>query len=170
MKVHHKILFLLLLLSSPLYAQKLPIDTLLTQFYNRAANLMSEGGQANYEQAQRTFDSAFAVPGVEQSPVYPILLNEQGTLLVYLGKGEQAFEMKKRVLPYLPRMKDLEKHISVYNDLAILYRQRHMNDSTIYYYNKALEAALQYKDEGWITHIYNNVSVLYFNIRQLDEA
>lgn len=170
MKVHHKILFLLLLLSSPLYAQKLPIDTLLTQFYNRAANLMSEGGQANYEQAQRTFDSAFAVPGVEQSPVYPILLNEQGTLLVYLGKGEQAFEMKKRVLPYLPRMKDLEKHISVYNDLAILYRQRHMNDSTIYYYNKALEVALQYKDEGWITHIYNNVSVLYFNIRQLDEA
>lgn len=74
------------------------------------------------------------------------------------------------MLPYLPKIKDLEKHISVYNDLAILYRRRHMNDSTLYYYNKALEAALQYKDEGWITHIYNNVSVFYFNIRQLHEA
>lgn len=136
-------------------------------FYRRAAGLMGEG---HYEEAQRSFDSAFAVKGVRQSPVYPILLNEQATLLVYVGKNEEAFEMKKSVLPYLPQVTDLEKHISVYNDLAILYRQRHMNDSTIYYYNKALEAALKYKDESWITHIYNNVSVLYFNIRQLDEA
>ena len=30
--------------------------------------------------------------------------------------------------------------------------------------------ALKYKDESWITHIYNNVSVFYFNIRQLSEA
>lgn len=70
----------------------------------------------------------------------------------------------------MPKTTDLEKHISVYNDLAILYRQRHINDSTLYYYNKALEAALQYKDESWIAHIYNNLSVFYFNIRQLDEA
>ncbi|MDC6280952.1 ATP-binding protein, partial [Caecibacteroides pullorum] len=142
----------------------------LTRLYTRAADLMSEGGQNNYEKAQRTFDSAFAMRGVEQSPIFPILLNEQATLLVYIGEGERAFEMKKKVLPYLPKIKDLEKHISVYNDLAILYRRRHMNDSTLYYYNKALEAALQYKDEGWITHIYNNVSVFYFNIRQLHEA
>ena len=45
-----------------------------------------------------------------------------------------------------------------------------MNDLTIYYYNKALDAALKYKDEGWITHIYNNVSIFYFNIRLLNEA
>lgn len=64
----------------------------------------------------------------------------------------------------------MEKHISVYNDLAILYRQRHMNDSTVYYYNKALDVALKYKDEGWITHIYNNISIFYFNIRILTEA
>lgn len=45
-----------------------------------------------------------------------------------------------------------------------------MNDSTLYYYNKALDTALQYGDESWIAHICNNVSILYFNIRQLDEA
>lgn len=78
----------------------------------------------------------------------------------YVGKDNEAFNMKKSVLPYLPQIKDLEKHISVYNDLAIFYRRQHMNDLTIYYYNKALDAALKYKDEGWITHIYNNV--LYF--------
>lgn len=160
-------LSIVLLTVSSLRAEKVPTDTLLMNFYRRAASLMGEG---HYEGAQRSFDSAFAVKGVRRSPVYPILLNEQATLLVYVGKNEEGFEMKKSVLPYLPQTTDLEKHISVYNDLAILYRQRHMNDSTIYYYNKALEAALKYKDESWITHIYNNVSVLYFNIRQLDEA
>lgn len=170
MKILYKILLLFLLLSSSLHAEQIPIDSTLTRLYTRAAKLMSEGGKENYEKAQRTFDSAFAIPGARQSPIYPILLNEQATLLVYTGEGERALEMKKSVLPYLPKIKDLEKHISVYNDLAILYRRRHMNDSTLYYYNKALEAALQYKDEGWITHIYNNVSIFYFNIRQMNEA
>ena len=104
---------------------------------------MEEG---SLKAAQEVFDSAFAVPKVKQSPVYPILLNEQATLLVYLGEEEQAFTMKKNVLPYLSQIKDLEKHIGIYNDLAILYRRWHMNDSTIYYYNKALDAALKHKD------------------------
>lgn len=172
MKVYHQILSaaLLFVLVLPLRAEKTPADTLLMRLYTRAADLMSKGGKANYEKAQHTFDSAFAIPGAEQSPIYPILLNEQATLLIYIGEGGRAMEMKKSVLPYLPQIKDLETHISVYNDLAILYRRQHMNDSTIYYYTKALEAALQYKDEGWITHIYNNVAIFYFNIRQMDEA
>ena len=170
MKILYKILLLFLLLSSSLHAEQIPLDSTLTRLYTRAAKLMSEGGKENYEKAQRTFDSAFAIPGARQSPIYPILLNEQATLLVYTGEGERTLEMKKSVLPYLPEIDDLEKHISVYNDLAILYRRRHMNDSTIYYYTKAMEAALQYKDEGWITHIYNNVSIFYFNIRQMNEA
>lgn len=166
--IYRYLLSILLLLSScPLYPNKVSTDTLLMHLYNQAAGLMEEG---NLDKAQHIFDSAFAVSGAKQSSVYPILLNEQATLLVYKGKFDQAFSMKKDVLPYLPQIKDLEKHISVYNDLAILYRQRHMNDSTVYYYNKALDVALKYKDEGWITHIYNNISIFYFNIRILTEA
>lgn len=166
--IYRYLLSILLLLGScPLYPNKVSTDTLLMHLYNQAAGLMEEG---NLDKAQHIFDSAFAVSGAKQSSVYPILLNEQATLLVYKGKFDQAFSMKKDVLPYLPQIKDLEKHISVYNDLAILYRQRHMNDSTVYYYNKALDVALKYKDEGWITHIYNNISIFYFNIRILTEA
>lgn len=137
MRVRHtKLLSLLFSLTTILlHAGEIPTDTLLAHFYNRAANLMEEG---HYDEAQRSFDSAFA--------------------------------MKKNVLPYLPQIDDLEKHISVYNDLGLLYRQHQMNDSTLYYYNKALDSALQYGDESWIAHICNNVSILYFNIRQLDEA
>lgn len=169
MRVRHtKLLSLLFSLTTILlHAGEIPTDTLLAHFYNRTANLMEEG---HYDEAQRSFDSAFATRNVKHSFMYPILLNEQATLLVYVGKTEEAFAMKKNVLPYLPQIDDLEKHISVYNDLGLLYRQHQMNDSTLYYYNKALDTALQYGDESWIAHICNNVSILYFNIRQLDEA
>lgn len=80
-KLLHLLLFLLAAMVSPI--QAIPTDTLLTQFYTRAAQLMEIG---RYDDAQATFDSAFAVKGIKQSPVYPVLLNEQATLLVYLGK------------------------------------------------------------------------------------
>ncbi len=152
MRVRHtKLLSLLFSLTTILlHAGEIPTDTLLAHFYNRAANLMEEG---HYDEAQRSFDSAFATRNVKHSFMYPILLNEQATLLIYVGKTEEAFAMKKNVLPYLPQINDLEKHISVYNDLGLLYRQHQMNDSTLYYYNKALDSALQYGDESWIAHL-----------------
>lgn len=112
-----------------MFAEKVPTDTILSRYFSRAANLMSIG---KYSEAQETFDSAFSTKGVKESYVYPILLNEQATLLVYIGKIEEAFEMKKNVLNYIGRIDNLETKISVYNDLAIMYRQRHVNDSTIY--------------------------------------
>ena len=58
-------------------AEKVLTDTLLMRLYDKAAALM---GESMYDSAQYFFDKAFATPGVEQSPVYPILLNEQATL------------------------------------------------------------------------------------------
>ena len=49
--------------------------------------------------------------------MYPILLNEQATLLIYVGKTEEAFAMKKKMCSLPPQIDDLE-NISVYNDLA----------------------------------------------------
>ena len=148
-------------------AEKVLTDTLLMRLYDKAAALM---GESMYDSAQYFFDKAFATPGVEQSPVYPILLNEQATLFIYRGENEKGFDMKLSVLPYLSQVTDLEKHISVYNDLGILYRRRHMQDSALYCYNKALDAALKYGDAGWLAHLNQNLSVLYFNIKRFADA
>lgn len=96
MRVRHtKLLSLLFSLTTILlHAGEIPTDTLLAHFYNRAANLMEEG---HYDEAQRSFDSAFATRNVKHSFMYPILLNEQATLLVYVGKTEEAFAMKKKM-------------------------------------------------------------------------
>lgn len=102
MKIIYRYLLVTLLLlgTCPLYSTDIPTDSLLMHLYSRATNLMIEG---SFKAAQEVFDSAFAVPKVKQSPVYPILLNEQATLLVYLGEEEQAFTMKRMSFPICPK-------------------------------------------------------------------
>lgn len=167
----HIRLLLVLLLLLPVCAMSQTAetdrDTLLTRLYERAAYLMGEG---ELENAQTCFDSAFAVPGVESSPVYPILLNEQATLYVYQGDEQRGLEGKKSVLPHLHNTDNLETHISVYNDLGILYRRAHEPDSALHYYNKALETALRYGDDSWLAHLNMNLAVFHYNLKHFAEA
>ena len=172
MKLKHSLIIALSLFGSchSLYAEvseNVPLDTLLTHYYDRASTLMGEG---ELDSAQWYFDQAFAAPGVKKSPVYPILLNEQGTLFFYFGELEKSLEAKKAVLPYLPSISDLEKHVSVFNDLGILYHRFNQNDSSIYYYKKALDAAERYQDASWLANLHMNVSVFYFNFKRYAEA
>lgn len=157
----------MLLAWMPVAAAPLPIDTVLTRCYDKAADFLSEG---EFDSAQYYFDRAFAVKGVEESPVYPILLNEQGTLYSHIGENDKAIAMKKAVMKYLPQVDDLEKHVSVYHDLGICYRRKNRNDSALHYYNKALEAALRYRDESWLALLNLNLAILHFNLRHVGEA
>ena len=167
MNIRLLLVFLLLPACASSQTTETDRDTLLTRLYDRAATLMGEG---ELETAQQCFDSAFAMPDVEQSPVYPTLLNEQATLYVYQGNEQRGLEGKKSVLPHLHRTKDLETHVSVYNDLGILYRRAHEPDSALLYYNKALEAALQYRDESWLAHLNMNLAVFHYNLKHFAEA
>lgn len=156
-----------LLIYCPMTCRSIPLDTLLTRWYDKAASLMADGA---YDSAQYYFDRAFATKGAKESPVYPILLNEQATLLVYRGNLPAALETKKKVLPYLPQVKNLETHVSVYNDLGILYHRHNMQDSAIYYYNKALDAAVKYGDASWLANLSLNLGVFHFNLKHYPEA
>ena len=168
MRTHlFKYFCLLFLFCGTLRAGQPPADTLLTRYYNKAADLI---GEEKYDSAQHYFDKAFAVKGVALSPLYPILLNEQATLLIHTGEYEKAMNMKKQVLPYLPHVEDKEKHISVYNDLGILYRRQNMNDSAMYYYDKALDVASGYPDKSWIANLSLNVAILHYNLNRIKEA
>ena len=148
-------------------AAKEPTDTLLSRLYDRAATLMEEGA---YDSAQVCFDQAFATKGVKDSPLYPILLNEQGTLYFYVGELRRSLETKKSVLPYLPEVDDLEKHVSVYNDLGVLYHRFNRQDSSLYYYNKAVDAARAYGDKSWLANLSLNVGVFNFNLKHYENA
>lgn len=167
MNIRLLLAFLLLPVGALAQTAEADRDTLLTRLYERAATLMGEG---ELEAAQQCFDSAFAVPRVEESSCYPVLLNEQATLYVYQGDERRGLEGKKNVLPHLHRTKNPETHVSVYNDLGILYRRAHEPDSALLYYNKALEAALAYGDESWLAHLNMNLAVFHYNLKHFAEA
>ena len=95
MNIRLLLVFLLLPACASSQTTETDRDTLLTRLYDRAATQMGEG---ELEAAQQCFDSAFAMPDVEQSPVYPTLLNEQATLYVYQGDERRGLEGKKSVL------------------------------------------------------------------------
>lgn len=169
MKTHPSLLTALFLVLSVFSAsaQENNLDTLLSRYFDRAASLLGEGC---YDSSQFYFDKAFATPKVETSSFYPILLNEQGTLHFFLGELDKARESKKQALGYLHRVKNLETHVSIYNDLGILYHRHNMTDSSLYYYNKAIDAAEKYNDASWTAHLHTNVSVFYFNLKQYEKA
>ncbi len=167
MNIRLLLAFLLLPVGALAQTAEADRDTLLTRLYERAATLMGEG---ELEAAQQCFDSAFAVPRVEESSCYPVLLNEQATLYVYQGDERRGLEGKKSVLPHLHRTPNPETHVSVYNDLGILYRRAHEPDSALFYYNKALEAALRYGDESWLAHLNMNLAVFHYNLKHFAEA
>lgn len=148
-------------------AGQLHPDTLLFRYYEKAADFIAE---RELDSARCYFDKAFAVKGVKHSPVYPVLLNEQGTLYIYAGENEKAMAAKKEAMACLPNVEDLETHISVYNDVGILYRRCNMNDSALHYYNKALDVAVRYGDESWLASLGMNIAVLYYNMNRLAEA
>ena len=167
MNIRLLLAFLLLPVGALAQTAEMDRDTLLARLYERAAGLMGEG---ELEAAQQCFDSAFAVPRVEKSSYYPILLNEQATLYVYQGDERRGLEGKKSVLPHLHQTQNQETHVSVYNDLGILYRRAHEPDSALLYYNKALEAALAYGDESWLAHLNMNLAVFHYNLKHFAEA
>ena len=167
MNIRLLLAFLLLPVGTLAQTAEMDRDTLLARLYERAAGLMGEG---ELEAAQQCFDSAFAVPRVEKSSYYPILLNEQATLYVYQGDERRGLEGKKSVLPHLHQTQNQETHVSVYNDLGILYRRAHEPDSALRYYNKALEAALAYGDESWLAHLNMNLAVFHYNLKHFAEA
>lgn len=169
MKIHLAFSFLLVLslISMVARAERLHPDTLLLRYYEKAADFIAE---RELDSAQCYFDKAFATKGAKYSPVYPVLLNEQGTLYIYAGENEKAMAAKKEAMNYLPKVEDLETHISVYNDVGILYRRCNMNDSALHYYNKALDVAVRYGDESWLASLGMNIAVLYYNMNRLTEA
>ena len=137
MRVRHtKLLSLLFSLTTILlHAGEIPTDTLLAHFYNRAANLMEEG---HYDEAQRSFDSAFATRKRKALLHVSHLAERTSHTTDLCGKDRRSLCHEKKIVLPLPAADKMiwKSNISVYKRFGLLYRQHQMNDSTLYYYNK----------------------------------
>lgn len=97
-------------------------------------------------------------------------LLDKAIQLTQEGKLEEATAIDLGVVGNLKDEKDLDIHVNAYNDLGVIYRRRNMNDSAIFYYNKALDAAMKLNDKEWLTALSLNLSVFYHNLNHFKDA
>lgn len=153
--------------SPPCAAAEEEQQSVAAKFYGQASELMAAG---ELDKAQECFDKAFATPSIENDDAFPLLLNEQATLLTWRGERRKAIDTKRSVIPLLKSFGDTELDVSVYADLGILYHRSNMTDSAIFFHEKADSAARVLGDPAWLASVTQNIGVMYYNLKRFTQA
>ena len=106
--------------------------------------------------------------GEKQSPNQALI--DKASECINSGRLDEALKIDLGLADKLKDEKDLDIHVNVYNDLGVIYRRLNKNDSAIYYYNKALDAAVKLGDKERLAALSINLAVFYHNLKHFKEA
>ena len=122
------------------------------------------------EEGRQLLEQAFGRADVEHDRFYPQLLYLQSYYYTNTGDFVRSKQHLLQLLSLLPADCNPELSISVPQDLGLCYRRESQNDSALYYYDLALQAARQQQDTEWLASINLNIGVLYTNLGHHKEA
>jgi len=122
------------------------------------------------DEARHLIDSVLAQPAVEKQPFYPVLLYRQASLSMMSGHLLQARRQLHRIAAMMPIDTLAEFDICVPNDIGISFRREGQNDSALYYYDRAMQAAIRHGDKEWQTALNTNIGTLHYNLDHTAEA
>ena len=125
---------------------------------------------STYALADSLLRQVFSMPDIEKAEAWPIFVYHQGMYHFYTGDMAQAKTRFLRLNGMLPLPVQDNLSISVPQTLGIIYRREAQTDSALYYYDRALQAAIAQNDEEWLGTCYLNVGILYNTIGQYDQA
>ena len=125
---------------------------------------------STYDMADSLLRQVFAMPGIEQSEAWPIFLFHQGMYHFYTGNLAQSKKVFLRLNDMLPLDVQADLSISVPQTLGVIYRRGQQTDSALYYYDRALQAAIEQNNDEWLGTCYLNVGILYNTLMQYKEA
>ena len=125
---------------------------------------------STYDLADSLLRQAFALPGIEHSEAWPIFLFHQGMYQFYTGDLAQSKMVFLRLNDMLPLDVQADLSISVPQTLGVIYRRGQQTDSALYYYDRALQAAIEQNNDEWLGTCYLNVGILYNTLMQYKEA
>lgn len=106
----------------------------------------------------------------DETPSANQALIDSAAGLIQSGQLDEAARLDLQIVARLADEKDLGIHVNVYNDLGVIYRRRNMNDSALYYYQKALDAAVTLNDKEWLTTLAINLAVFNHNLQYFQDA
>ena len=159
-------LIIILLLSFPLFIAS-GADGRTVSSYKHAEELMADG---ELEEAQRIFDSIFAIPGFENDTMYGRVLVEQSTLYSYLGDREKSRLTALKAVKVLDPDGDQIVNTSLWNNLGIAYNRSDKIDSALICYERSLEHARRSGDLSWVATAELNIGVLYYNQKRYSDS
>ena len=95
--------------------------------------------------------------------------------LYNIGKVYYEFADYNRALPYLKQSLDYtfvseRASIHTYNILGLTYNMLQNSDTSIYYYKKGLDVAIQTKDSVWVGILSGNMANVFLKIGKISEA
>ena len=157
---------ILILAGLACYAQE-PADTVLSRLNDQISECLNA---MRLDEARRLIGQALAMEGVEKSEYYVTMRHHEGTLCQLSGDFACFKQNRLELLQRLPVDYFPEMSISVPMDLGVIYRREGQNDSALFYYDQALQAATAGHDVEWLAAINLNVGILHFNLHRLEEA
>lgn len=150
-------------------ASEIPLDTIIKKLCAKGDLCTIE---AKYDSAFYYYNRTLSLDGVKESDLYPTILNDRGTLYYTIGDMDKALIEKLEAvrLSNLKEKPNLETLTDAYSTLGIIYRRRQMQDSALFYYQKALTVAEELKSDEWLSNIYSNLAIFFGSNKRLDEA
>lgn len=158
-------LLLGVLLPHPAAAEE--AESKVMKLYEAAIQKQEHGMDA---EAEKLLIQATRLKDANKDEAYSAILEQLAYIALNKGDMLKATALDIEAARYLYNMPELEVHVNIYNDLGVIYRHRNMLDSTIFYYNKALESAQKLKDNGWLANITMNIAVVYHSKGRFHEA
>lgn len=137
------------------------------RLYDQGVALSEKGDDAG---AEKLYLKASQLKGAERDEYYPSLMEQLAYYAINRGELMRATVLDLEAERHLGNVDDVEVHLNIYNDLGVIYSQRDMPDSTLYYYTKALECARKLGDRDWLALVNTNLAATYFKQQRFKEA
>lgn len=132
-----------------------------------------------YESANSDSSNYFTDKGLElynrpdyNSWIYLRLLNSKATYYYSVGEFNKAKSLYLELLYHASKMKErfYEFEATVSMSTGVTYRKLGIPDSTLYYYNIAIDYGKISGDKSTLSSIYYNIGAMYFASERYDDA
>ena len=120
------------------------------------------------EKAIALIDSALNMNPADTT--YSWLTSEKMTAYTDLGEMRKAIDIGKKGIPFAEKIKDYDGMLAMCGSMGICYRRIGELDSSLIYYKKGIEKAIESENTEYEIYLYNCISVLFNEQKRYKEA
>ena len=138
------------------------------QAYSLFLEATNHNAAGEKEKAIHLLDSALQMDCADTTRSW--LTSEKMTAYTDLGKMREAIAIGKEGIPFAEKIKDYDGMLAMCGAMGICYRRLGELDSSLTYYNKGIQKAIESENTEYEIYLYNCISVLFNEQKRYPEA